>query len=363
MKKIKSLIKNSYELELQEDGHKGDIIDLKECLELNLTLLQQKLHQDEIQQEITKTKEQYEQKIKDLHNQQELLLIKTIMELENKKNNTINELKHEITKLTLTRTGYNVKLIGEHLEKWCNNEVQNQLLIADDISWYKDNQIIQNSKGDFVYKLHYDENKKENELLTSALLEVKSEAKTLDNVRKQKNEQFFKKLDKDRNNKNLEFAILVSELEYDKENDAPVRKVYEYPNMFIIRPPYLVIFLNIITALGRKHKELILTLSEKKQEFCQEKEIEEKFNKMKEQILNNAFTKIKNNLLKISEENEKIKQISRSLNNSCYRIQEKIQIIIAEHLETVFNQIKNFKITHIIKKIKKINHLNKQKRS
>lgn len=84
---------------------------------------------------------------------------------------------------------------------------------------------------------------------------------------------------------------------------------------------------------------------------------------MKEQILNNAFTKIKNNLLKISEENEKIKQISRSLNNSCYRIQEKIQIIIAEHLETVFNQIKNFKITHIIKKIKKINHLNKQKRS
>ncbi|WP_341266551.1 DUF2130 domain-containing protein [Candidatus Phytoplasma fraxini] len=354
MKKIKVLIKNSYELELQENANKGDIIDLKECLELNLTSLQKTLHRDEIQQEIKKITEKYEDKIKDLNNQKELFLAKAMMDLENQKNNTIYQLKNEINKLTLTRSSYNVKLIGENLEKWCNNEVQNQLLISDDISWYKDNQIIKGSKGDFVYKLHYDEKKKTDEILTSAILEVKSEDKSLENVKKQKNEQFFKKLDKDRNNKNLEFAILVSELEYDKENDAPVRKVHEYKNMFIIRPFYLIIFLNIITALGRKQKELILALSEKKQEFAQEQGIEENFNKMKEQILNNALTKIKNNLLKISNENEKIKQIVQTLNHSCYFIQEKIQIISKEHLETVFNQIKNFKITRIIKQINRL---------
>jgi len=351
MKKIKVLIKNSYELELQENAQKGDIINLKECLELNLDSLQTQIHNKEMQATITKIQQEYEQKIKTYENENKILLIKQTMELENIKNNEINKLKNEITKLTLTRANFNIKLIGENLEKWCDNEMQNQILITDDISWYKDNEIINGTKGDFIYKLHSDQNKKENEILTSAILEMKSETKLLEKTKKQKNEQFFKKLDKDRNNKNLEFALLVSELEYDTENDNPVKKVNEYKNMFIIRPPYLIIFLNIITALGRKNKELISALSEKKQKFRDEEEINKSFRQMKEHILNNSLNKIENNLLKMSKENEKIKKMSESLNSSYFKIQKQIQTISKEHLITIFNQIKNFKISKIIKQI------------
>lgn len=351
MKKIKVLIKNSYELELQENASKGDIIDLKDCLELNLTLLQKTIKEEEIKNMVSKIKQEYEQKIIISNNEKEILLSKLLMESENKKNNEIYELKNEITKLTLTRSNFNIKLIGENLEKWCNNEIQNQILIMDDVSWHKDNEIIKGTKGDFIYKLHFNENKKENEILTSALLEIKTEVKNLQNGPKQKNEQFFKKIDKDRNNKNLEFALLISELEYDKENDAPVKKVSGYKNMFIVRPPYLVIFLNIITALGRKNKELILAISDKRQEFYKEQEIQDNFQKMKDKILNNSLKNIQNNLVKIYEENEKIKQISKSLNNSSLKIEEKIEILTKEHLKTIFNQITNFNINKIIKKI------------
>ncbi|WP_261974277.1 DUF2130 domain-containing protein [Vaccinium witches'-broom phytoplasma] len=111
-------------------------------------------------------------------------------------------------------------------------------------------------------------------------------------LKKRKNEQYFKKLDQDRKNKNLEFALLVSELEYDQENDIPVKKVPEYENMFIVRPSYLVVFLNIITALGRKHKELIMNYFQEKQEFKKEQKIKDDFQTMKNEILDNSFKNI-----------------------------------------------------------------------
>ncbi|NWN45482.1 DUF2130 domain-containing protein [Candidatus Phytoplasma pruni] len=345
MKKIKVLFKNSYELELKEKGSVGDIIDLRDSIEINLDELGKNYQEEQLAQIQSSLQQKYEEQIKELRHQHE----KEKMLLEHNK-------EQEIFQLQLKRANFNIKLVGENLEQWCDNEVQNQLLIANDITWIKDNQIINNAKGDFIYKLHFNAEKKDDQILTSALLEMKSEVKNnlSSPTKKRKNEQYFKKLDQDRQNKNLEFALLVSELEYEQENDIPVKKVPEYENMFIIRPAYLVVFLNIITALGRKHKELIMNDFQAKQEFKKEQEIKDDFQAMKNEILDHSFKNIENNLMTIQKENENIKKISDSLFVSYEIIQTKINTILERHFKTVLNKINNFKIDQIIKKI---NHL------
>ena len=74
---------------------------------------------------------------------------------------------------------------------------------------------------------------------------------------KKKNADYYKKLDSDRTKKNCEYALLVSELEMDKFNDAPIVKVTDYPKMYMVRPPYFIAFLSIIESLGKKYKDLL----------------------------------------------------------------------------------------------------------
>jgi hypothetical protein len=65
---------------------------------------------------------------------------------------------------------------------------------------------------------------------------------------KKKNEDFFKELDKDRNEKNCEYAVLVSLLEADSElyNTGIVEVSHRYPKMFVVRPQF---FIPIITLI------------------------------------------------------------------------------------------------------------------
>ncbi|WP_017193498.1 DUF2130 domain-containing protein [Vaccinium witches'-broom phytoplasma] len=166
MKKIKVLFKNSYELELKEKGSVGDIIDLRDSIEINLDELGKNYREEQLAKMRFSLQQKYEEKIKELQHQQE----KEKMLLEHNK-------EQEIFQLQLKRANFNIKLMGENLEQWCDNEVQNQLLISNDITWIKDNQIINNAKGDFIYKLHFNAEKKDDQILTSALLEIKSEVK------------------------------------------------------------------------------------------------------------------------------------------------------------------------------------------
>ncbi len=65
---------------------------------------------------------------------------------------------------------------------------------------------------------------------------------------KKRNEDFFAKLDKDRKDKNCEYAVLVSLLEADNEfyNTGIVDVSHKYPKMYVIRPQF---FIPIITLL------------------------------------------------------------------------------------------------------------------
>ncbi|WCA22469.1 DUF2130 domain-containing protein [Candidatus Phytoplasma oryzae] len=351
-KKIKVIIKNLYELEIQENAQKGDIIDLRDSINLNMNLIQKQIHEKEknkIKDFLLKDKEK---SLKELNIKKEKETQELIYKYEKMKIKLENEKNQEIYKLKMNRSHFNNKLIGENLEKWCDNEIQNQMLILNDISWYKDNEIINGSKADFIFKLYPNKEKKEDEILTSAILEMKTEIKNTDfSKQKQKNKQYFNKLNNDRKNKKLEFALLVSELEYDQENDLPIKKVQEYEKMYIIRPPYLITFLNIIISLARKNKELIYNLKKEKKEFKKEKEIINLFENMKNKILNNYLKKIEKNLNDITKENNNIKTTAEIILKSYQKIEYKIQMILKHHFQFLIKKIENFQIERIIKKI------------
>lgn len=136
-----------------------------------------------------------------------------------------------------------VKLLGEDLEQHCLN-LFNQVRMQgfQDAYFEKDNEVIGGSKGDFIYK----ETTPEGAEVISIMFEMKNEGDTSSN--KHKNEDFFEKLDKDRNNKHCEYAVLVSMLELDNEyyNAGIVDVSYKYPKMYVVRPNC---FIPIITLL------------------------------------------------------------------------------------------------------------------
>jgi len=135
------------------------------------------------------------------------------------------------------------KMLGETLEQHCENEFNKLRATAFPKAYFeKDNDAKSGSKGDFIFKEMDDAG---NEIL-SIMFEMKNEAETTGN--KKKNEDFFKELDKDRLEKNCEYAVLVSMLESDNEfyNSGIADVSYKYPKMYVIRPQF---FISMITLL------------------------------------------------------------------------------------------------------------------
>ena len=138
------------------------------------------------------------------------------------------------------------KQIGESLEQFCHDEFNRIRMTAfPDAYFEKDNDVSRESgsKGDFIFK---DFINGTDTPFVSIMFEMKNEGDTT--ATKHKNEDFFKELDKDRNEKGCEYAILVSLLEADSElyNAGIVDVSYKYPKMYVVRPQC---FIPIITLL------------------------------------------------------------------------------------------------------------------
>ncbi|MHC5229884.1 DUF2130 domain-containing protein [Enterococcus sp. LJL99] len=135
------------------------------------------------------------------------------------------------------------KMVGESLEQHCEIEFNRLRMTAfKNAEFGKDNDAKTGSKGDYIYR-EYDESGLE---IISIMFEMKNEGD--ETATKKKNEHFFKELDKDRNEKKCEYAILVTMLEADNElyNNGIVDVSYEYDKMYVIRPQF---FIPIITLL------------------------------------------------------------------------------------------------------------------
>ena len=164
-------------------------------------------------------------------------------ELEKNYEQKLKDKDEQIERYKDLKLKLSTKMLGETLEQHCEIQFNQIRATAFKNAYFeKDNDSSSGSKGDYIFK-EYDEGG--NEIL-SIMFEMKNESDVT--ATKHKNEDFFRELDKDRNEKNCEYAILVSLLEQDNElyNNGIVDISYKYPKMYVIRPQF---FIPIITIL------------------------------------------------------------------------------------------------------------------
>ena len=145
-----------------------------------------------------------------------------------------------------------VKLLGESLEQHCQIAFDQVRSIGfQNASFEKDNDVRTGSKGDYIFRLYDDD---ETELL-SIMFEMKNEGDTT--ATKKKNEDFFKELDKDRNEKKCEYAVLVTMLELDNElyNGGIVDVSHRYEKMYVVRPNFFIPIITILRNAALKSLE------------------------------------------------------------------------------------------------------------
>lgn len=140
------------------------------------------------------------------------------------------------------------KMIGESLEQHCLASFNRLRPLFTNSYFEKDNDAKTGSKGDFIFR-DYDEEGNE---IVSIMFEMKNEADAT--ATKHKNEDFLKELDKDRREKNCEYAVLVSLLEIENEyyNDGIVDVSHYYDKMYVIRPQFFIPLITLIRNLAQK---------------------------------------------------------------------------------------------------------------
>jgi len=210
---------------LKADLKTADIskkLELKEALgvvEKERDDLKRNLDTKDAEQKFLETsiKEKYETQIKD-------------------RDDAIERLKDMKAKLS-------TKMVGETLEQHCEIEFNRLRATGFPNAYFeKDNDASSGSKGDYIFRDSDDSSTE----FVSIMFEMKNESDTT--ATKKKNEDFFKELDKDRNEKGCEYAVLVSLLEPDSElyNSGIVDVSYKFPKMYVVRPQF---FIPIITLL------------------------------------------------------------------------------------------------------------------
>ena len=442
MKKINVIVKEKTILELAEDASKGDVIDLKELVQVDTAYIdsiiesgQDKVYQSKLadvrrtllaenqivinkleadiirlnqqaeyniklkekemdskyETQINTIKKQEESKYQELEKKYNLLSVRLEselkqkeLEIENKYSTELNKLRMEavllnskkeveiqevkskaelelsqalneqkekfkeelqtkeeiILNLQRQKASMNVKQTGEDLEAWCDNEVisymQNGLF---NCTWTKDNKVVKGegedkgSKADYIFKVYASEAHNEKELLTSVCLDMKDE--NPDSKIKQTNEHYYKKLEENRIKKDCKYAVLVSNLELAKPNVLPIFKVRDYENMYVVRPGYLMVFLNMIASLSTRFSELLLSKEHEMIELKSKLDLIEEFKKIKETYLDNPLEALEKQVTAILKSSETIRKASNEIDSACEKINNSYIKKIIDKIDTL----------------------------
>lgn len=248
VKEEKNVQEALFKKEKEFNALQAELEQLKQQLQFKEVELSQKFQEDLHAKErtILELKQEKELQQKEQEVQQTALKEKYELELRSKKNQFELELKAKDEAIAFYKdfkAKQSTKMVGESLEQHCEIEFNRLRMTAFPRAEFgKDNDAKTGSKGDYIYR-EYDENGIE---ILSIMFEMKNEND--ETATKKKNEHFFKELDKDRHEKQCEYAILVSLLEADNElyNTGIVDVSYKYPKMYVVRPQF---FIPIITLL------------------------------------------------------------------------------------------------------------------
>lgn len=179
------------------------------------------------------------------------------------KDELIADREREIERIQDMRARLSTKMLGESLEQHCEIEFNRLRPTAFPRAYFeKDNEVVEGTKGDFVFR-DFDEEGNE---IVSIMFEMKNEAD--ESVHRKRNEDHFRKLDKDRRDKGCEYAVLVSTLEPESElyNTGIVDVSYLYPKMYVIRPQFFLPLISLLRNAGRNAVEARRELEEIRQQ-------------------------------------------------------------------------------------------------
>ena len=264
----------STEKQLKEQLNKKDleITNLKNEIELN---------KKEKDLEISKALTKKEKEIQELNNKLELSKNEYIIKEKNIKETYEEKIKSKDEQIEYYKdfkARQSTKMIGESLEQHCNNEFNKLRPLFKNSYFEKDNDAKTGSKGDFIFRDYDDEGTE----IVSIMFEMKNEADQTQS--KHKNEDFLKELDKDRKEKNCEYAVLVSLLEIDNDyyNNGIVDMSHKYEKMYVIRPQFFIPLITLIQSLSNKSLQYKKELELQKRENLDISHFEENMNNFKE---------------------------------------------------------------------------------
>jgi hypothetical protein len=195
------------------------------------------------------------------------------------------QLKDEaIERLKDMKLRLSTKMVGETLEQHCETEFNKLRSTGFSNAYFeKDNDSSTGYKGDYIYK----ENDEHGNEMISIMFEMKNELDAT--ATKHKNEDYLKKLDKDRTDKGCEYAILVTLLEADNElyNTGIVDMSHKYPKMYVVRPQFFVPMITLLRNASMSSLEYKAELSLVKSQNIDITDFEENITTFKEGFAKN----------------------------------------------------------------------------
>lgn len=292
-------IKNSLQDELAEKDKQLTLLksksdsELAEKLaqkEIEISEMESKIRNSEIEKklEILEATKKIEKERDDLIHDLEIketekaLLEKSIKEkFRNQlivKDDTIRMKDNEIERLRDFKQKLSTKMLGETLEQHCEYEFNKLRATGFQNAYFeKDNDSRAGTKGDYIYK----ENDRAGNEIISIMFEMKNEND--ETATKKRNEDFFAKLDKDRKNKECEYAVLVSLLEVDDEyyNIGIVDVSHKYEKMYVVRPQFFIPIITLLRNAAMNSLEYKAELNMMRNQNIDITNFEEKINEFK----------------------------------------------------------------------------------
>jgi hypothetical protein len=264
---------------LRKEASEKDAAILKLNAEIGKAEVEKQLALSESLKAIEKERDLLKQDLTLKENERQMLEVS----LKEKYETQIKDRDETIVRMQQMRAALSTKMVGESLEQHCENEFNKIRSTGFPNAYFeKDNAVVEGSKGDYIFKESQDGLE-----FISIMFEMKNEADATG--AKKKNEDFLKELDKDRNAKGCEYAVLVSLLEADSDlyNSGIVDMSHRYPKMYVVRPQFFIPIITLLRNAALRSMEYKLELEAIKAQNLDITNFEQELNEFKEGFARN----------------------------------------------------------------------------
>ena len=334
LKLAEANIKNAYQNQLAQKENELTALNAK----INNANLEKQLAIKEATQKIEKERDELSSDIKskELEKQNlEYTLTQRYSSAIKAKDEIIKFKDEELARTKEMKMKLSTKMLGETLEQHCEIEFNKLRSTGFQNAYFeKDNDSSTGSKGDFIFREH---DAAGNEII-SIMFEMKNESDQT--ATKKKNEDFFKELDKDRNEKKCEYAVLVSLLESDNEfyNTGIADVSYKYNKMYVVRPQFFIPIITLLRNAALNSIQYKAELALVKSQNIDITNFEDKMNKFKDGFAKNyemasrRFREAIDGIDKTIKELQKTKEALLSSENNLRLANEKTEDLTIKKL-------------------------------